>query len=373
MDDKLVTISVQTFSRAQLLQTRLQDEGIECVLTNVNLIHSAIPGGVKVRVHQKNLEPALRIVEKVTALYSESEEDNELEQVNVQRILVPIDFSDYSVNACRYAIGLADKLNAAIKLMHVYYNPVINSMPLTDTYYYQVNMDEIIREIELRAKNNMEEFYQDLKKQIEDKGISGVKLDYALQRGIASEEILKKSTDYKPDVIIIGTRGAGEQENDLIGSVTTKIMENSKVPVLIIPEDAIYEGIHTINILYVTDFDDSDILSIKKLLRLMSPFDIRLYCMHVGSNDEAPLDKAKMNGLHEEIKQLCPDRDIECQIIEGKNALKAIQAYIREKNIDILSMVTHKQGLLARLFKPDMARRVLFHTNTPFLVFHTKD
>ncbi|MGM0407168.1 MAG: universal stress protein, partial [Bacteroidota bacterium] len=259
MEDRLVTIAIHNYSRAEILRTRLEAEGIECYLKNVNLIHSSISGGVKVRVNSHDLEKALRIVEKVSEQFREEpEEDNEQDYQNVQKILVPIDFSDYSVNACRYAIGLAEKLNAEIKLLHVYYNPIINSMPLTDTYYYQVNMDEIIREIEVRAKENMENFYNDLMEKIEREKIEGVKLDYELVSGIASDEIIIKSEEYKPEVIIIGTRGQGERENDLIGSVTAKVIDDAKTPVLVIPEDSLYQGIATINILYTTDFDDSD-------------------------------------------------------------------------------------------------------------------
>ena len=89
-----------------------------------------------------------------------------------------------------------------------------------------------------------------LKEKIENDNIQGVKLDYYLIRGIASEEIIAKSMDYNPDVIIIGTRGHGEKENDLIGSVTSKIIEDTQVPVLVIPEDSLYQGISTVNVMY---------------------------------------------------------------------------------------------------------------------------
>ncbi len=372
MEDKLITIAVHNYARAEILRTRLEAEGVECYLKNINLIHSVISGGVKVRVNSRDLEKALRIVEKVSEQFRD-EYQNEIEESNrsVQRILVPIDFSDYSVNACRYAIGLAEKLNAEIKLMHVYYNPVVNSMPLTDTYYYQVNMDEIIREIELRAKSNMEEFYADLKEKIEKDNIQGVKLDYALVRGIASEEIIAKSEEYKPDIIIIGTRGQGEKENDLIGSVTAKIIEDTKVPVLVIPEDSYYSGIATINIMYTTDFDESDYKALKKLMYVMSPFDIRLYCVHIGIQDTLVWDKAKMNALKEKLFSHYPDYEIECNLIEEEDFLKGIQKFIREKNIDIISLVTHKRNLISKLLNPSVARKVLFHTNIPFLVFHS--
>lgn len=371
MEEKIITIAIHNYARAEILRTKLESEGIECYLKNINLIHSVISGGVKVRVSSRDLEKALRIVEKVSEHFRDEYQDeiSETDQ-SVQRILVPIDFSDYSVNACKYAVGLAEKLNAEIRLMHVYYNPVVNSMPLTDTYYYQVNMDEIIREIEIRAKTNMDEFYKDLKEKIEKDNIEGVKLDYTLVRGIASEEIISVSEEFKPDVIIIGTRGQGERENDLIGSVTARIIEDTKVPVLVIPEDSLYEGISTINILYATDFDDSDYKALKKLMYIMAPFDFRLYCLHIGIQDTSDWDKAKMNGLKEKLFAQYPDYEIECSVIEEKDFLKGVQEFIREKNIDIISLVTHKRNLISKLLNPSVARKILFHTNIPFLVFH---
>jgi nucleotide-binding universal stress UspA family protein len=372
MEDKLITIAIHNYARAEIIRTRLEAEGVECYLKNINLIHSVISGGVKVRVHQRSLEKALRIVEKLSEQFRDDYlEDQNISSRSVQRILVPIDFSDYSVNACKYAIGLAEKLNAEIKLIHVYYNPVVNSMPLTDTYYYQVNMDEVIREIEIRAKENMDEFYMDLKEKIENDNIEGVKIDFSLVRGIASEEIIAKSKEYKPDVIIIGTRGKGDRENDLIGSVTAKIIEDTKVPVLVIPEDSLYQGIATINILYATNFDDSDYKSIKKLMNVLSPFEIRLYCVHIGTEDSNVWDKVKMDSLKDKLLKEYGDYEIECSIIETEDFYIGVQDLIREKKIDILSLVTHKRNLISKLLNPSTTRKVLFHTNIPFLVFHS--
>ncbi len=368
MEDKLITIAVHSYHRAVALKGRLESEGIECSLKNVNLIHSAVSGGVKVRVHSSNLEKALRIVEKVNEEYRNEEE--EIAGSDVQKILVPIDFSDYSVNACKYAMGLASKLNAEIKLLHVYYNPVVNSMPLTDTYYYQINMDEIIREIEVRAKKNMQEFYNDLQEKIERDGLEGVKIDYELVRGIASDEIVRISESYNPEVIIIGTRGQGERENDLIGGVTAKVIEEAKVPVLAIPEDSLYQGISTINILYATDFDESDYKALNKLKYIMAPFDFRLYCVHISNQKSAVWDSVKMESLKKDIREQFKDYDFECTLVEGDDFLNALQDYIREKRIDIISMVTHKRNIFSKLFNPSRARKVLFHTNIPFLVFH---
>jgi len=372
MGDKLITIAVHNYARAQVLKGRLNSEGIECDLKNINLIHSAISEGVKVRVREDDLEQALRVVEKVNEEYRKEEEE-QFPTKQVQRILVPVDFSRYSKNACYYAIGLAEKLNAEVKLMHVYYNPVVNSMPMTDTYYYQVNLDEIIRDIEIRAKEQMEQFYQEIKDHIENSKIENIKLDYALVRGITHEEILEKSKDYQPDVIITGYRGKGEKPGDLIGGVTKRIMEKAEVPVLAIPEKAEYKGIGNINIMYVTDFDDSDYRAIEKLMNIVNPFNIRLYCVHISSEDTNKLDSIQMNNFREHIKNDFPSQTFECDLIEQEDELKGIQDFIADKSIDIISLVTHKQNIISKLLNPDIAKKLLFHTNVPLLVFHAKD
>ncbi|MEA3316334.1 MAG: universal stress protein, partial [Bacteroidota bacterium] len=156
-----------------------------------------------------------------------------------------------------------------------------------------------------------------------------------------------------------------------IGSVTVKIIENTKVPVLAIPEDSIYLGINTINIMYATNYDESDLMALRKLLNIVSPFNVRLYCVHIGSLESDTLDKAKMNNLKENLKNDFSDYEIECDVIEGDDFLVGIQEYIRKKNIDILSMVTHKRNILSKLFNPSMASKVLFHSNIPLFVFHS--
>jgi nucleotide-binding universal stress UspA family protein len=372
MGDKLITIAVHNYARAQVLKGRLNAEGIECDLKNINLIHSAISEGVKVRVREDDFEQALRVVEKVNEEYRKDDEVQSHPK-QVQRILVPVDFSKYSKNACYYAIGLAEKLKAEVKLMHVYYNPVVNSMPMTDTYYYQVNLDEIIRDIEIRAKEQMEKFYQEIKDHIENSNIENIKLDYALVRGITHEEILEKSKDYQPDVIITGYRGKGEKPGDLIGGVTKRIMEKADVPVLAVPEKAEYKGIGNINIMYVTDFDESDYNAIEKLMNIVSPFNIRLHCVHISSEDTNKLDSIQMNNFRDHIKNDFPNQTFECDLIEQEDELKGIQDFIAEKSIDIISLVTHKQNIISKLLNPDIAKKLLFHTNVPLLVFHAKD
>ena len=54
----------------------------------------------------------------------------------------------------------------------------------------------------------------------------------------------------------------------------------------------------------------------------------------------------------------------------GNDISGSLQKIIDEEKIDILSLTTHKRNMISRLFNPSIARKMVFHTNTPLLVFH---
>ncbi len=80
----------------------------------------------------------------------------------IERILVPIDFSDYSLNACFFALHLADRMDAEIKLFHAFFNPMVDAMTFPDTFTYQSNMAEIFQELEKNAGKEMKRFSKTL-------------------------------------------------------------------------------------------------------------------------------------------------------------------------------------------------------------------
>ena len=50
MEDKLVTLAILTYAKAQILKNVLEAEGIEAYIHNVNLIQPVISSGVRVRI-----------------------------------------------------------------------------------------------------------------------------------------------------------------------------------------------------------------------------------------------------------------------------------------------------------------------------------
>ena len=364
-----ILISIATYkelSKANFLKERLESENIECFLADENFHHTDIKyiTGIKVQVRGCDVERSIKVMLRVNELYGQIDVEEEY-----KKILVPIDFSVYSFNACQYAIGLAQKLNAEIKLLHIYDDPLIDAITVKKSASYLEYAAQVLNEAERKAKDEMVKFSNELRAQLEEDELKNTRIHYSILKGSPEVEISSMSETYKPEVIILGTRGKGEKASDLIGSVTTKVIERSKVPILTIPEDSIYTGINRINILYGTDFYDSDYSSFKKLLDITTNLDVKIHCIHIETEERKPWKEIKMNELNEYFANEYSDANVECHLIESDDLLKGMQEFIDENKIDIISFTSPKRSIFYKILNPNNLKKMVYQSKIPMLIF----
>ena len=127
MEEKLVTLAILTYSKAQILKNVLENEGIEAYIHNVNLIQPVVSSGVRIRIKESDLPRALNIIETSAWLAEDIVKENLNEEETKKKnnfILIPVDFSDYSLKACMFGINFAGQIHADVVLMHIYFSPV---------------------------------------------------------------------------------------------------------------------------------------------------------------------------------------------------------------------------------------------------------
>jgi nucleotide-binding universal stress UspA family protein len=372
MEDQIVTVASYSYSRAQLLKGRLEAEGIDCFLSNVNLLQPDIATGVKIKVSKEDMEEALKIIEEIKLAYGQAKSKTVERIKSVRRVLVPIDFSEQSRNACIFALGLAERLKAEIRLLYTYFNPILSTEPYDETFSYQINLNNVINKLEEEARDQILKLKKQLKKHIEKEQFNKVRISYQLAKGIPENVILEHCETWKPGIVVMGVSGKSSGISEHFGSVTRKVIEKAKVPVLAIPEYSVFLGIHYVNrILYATDFNQSDFRSIRKLITMVRPFNMKVYCVHICEDTSNPLDKIKMENLKEHFKKEYGDSDVFCDLIQHRDVAKGLEDYINEKDIDMMAMTLLKRGLIERLFNPSLTKRMLYHSEIPLLVFHS--
>ena len=374
MEDKLVTLAIHTFEKAQMLKMILESEGIEVYIHNVNQIQpvisaGVISSGVRVRIKESDLPHALRIIEDSKWLESPAEAEKEITNTG-KRILVPVDFSDYSLKACEIAIHYAAKADAEVMIMHAYFSPYFPSaIPLGDTMAYQAN-EESTRQMLERVQQDMGTICTTIDEMMKEGKLPSVKYDYTLREGLPEEEIIAFGKEYRPDLIVMGTRGKDQKDIDLIGSVTGEVIEMNKAPVLAIPENVPFTDLSNVkNIAFATSFSQRDLVAFDRFMEVIKGYDVHIHLFNIStSRDE--WNEIRLTGVHEYFKRQYKDANITHTVLDDGDLLLAIEKFVRDKQIDLIALTTYKRNILSRILNPCIAKRMLFHTDTPLLVMH---
>ena len=62
-EDRLITVAIYTYEKAQIIKGILENEGIPVAIQNVNLIQPVVSSGVRIRIRENDLPLALKILE----------------------------------------------------------------------------------------------------------------------------------------------------------------------------------------------------------------------------------------------------------------------------------------------------------------------
>lgn len=352
MEDKLVTLAILTYAKAQILKNVLENEGIETYIHNVNQIQPVVSSGVRVRIKESDLPHALKITESSAWLSEEvvGGKSPKLEKVS-NKVLIPVDFSNYSLKACEFGFNFAQNIGAEVVLLHVYFTPIYaTSLPYGDVFNYQLSDEENVRSILQKVHADLNALSDKVKEKVASGEFPDIKYTCVLREGIPEEEVLRYTKEYRPRIIIMGTRGKSQKDIDLIGSVTAEVIERSRVPVLAIPENTPFKQFSEAKrIAFITNFDQRDLIAFDSLINNLKSFKFSVSLI---------------------FQKQYPQLEIYYDVVKNDNLLSSLDSYIKSNHIDIITLTSYKRNIFSRLFNPGIARKMIFHSDTPLLVIY---
>lgn len=356
--------------RAYTIKSLLEKNGIHVLMQfeESETSAGAIEKGVCLKVKEADYRQASDLIEDFTKQSNYNLLEHEPE---IKKILVPVDFSEQTEHLCEYALDLAVRFDAEILIMHACYIPSLDAALLSESSVYSVTLDEHLHSLEASAQSNLDQLISKLRNKSKTLIQKDLQIKPLLVKGFADDEIYIVYQEYQPDLIVMGNSSRGAKSHKLYGSVTQEIIENVLVPVIVAPSKPITTDLKEIrNILYITNFDNSDIRAIHKLIYLVSPFHLKLHVVHLGGNSSGGWNEIKLEGLKEHLRKEFTGFNFHTEIISEPNQLEKLEGYIQNHQIDILSMVTHKRNFLSRLFKSNLTEKILFNSTRPMLIFH---
>ncbi|WP_276369727.1 universal stress protein [Chryseolinea sp. H1M3-3] len=272
-------------------------------------------------------------------------------------ILIPTDLSDLSKIAVQYAFKIANKLEGTVTLLHVVsiIQPTRASMRL--------QLKSLEDDLVATAKEDLEIFVKDVSKQLKTSEPLKVKV---VKGTTFNDTVLREAKKLRTGLIVMGTRGASGLKKYVLGSNTASVIEVSHVPVLAVPELGEFKSFK--NILYATDLRHTH-RELKTLIPYLEKFGATVHLLHVTPSlkEVAALEK-KIDA----IVTKAGITNVTCKVIVNKNIEEAIDYYVAESKVDLLTMFTHDVNFYEKLFNRSVTRKMAFHSKIPLLAFRQK-
>ncbi|HWI68283.1 MAG TPA: universal stress protein [Nitrospiraceae bacterium] len=138
--------------------------------------------------------------------------------VMLERILVPVDFSDCSLDALEYAVVVAQQAKASLMLLHVL-EPVSYGLDFTLSH---MRTREHVRESWTKRLKELTSSHQH----------SHVAMEFQLRGGLPADSILDSAQTLPCDLIVMGTHGRRGISHTISGSVAEAVLRKSHCPVI---------------------------------------------------------------------------------------------------------------------------------------------
>ena len=270
----------------------------------------------------------------------------------IKTILVPTDFSKPSKVAVLYAARLAQKINAEITLL-----AVININIATDAILDWKKMEQDLVDT---AQQNAEQLIMEIKEEVE------LKIEYRSIMGFPFEEMVEHTVINDGfDLIVMGTKGATGLKKVLIGSNAAAVVDNSSVPVLVIPPNTEWSTIK--QIVYATDMD-SITEEVKPIAVFARIFNAAITILHVLPEDSSK--KIDGKSLAADLIKITNYKKISFHASRNNSIADEVDTFVVDQKADMLAMVTHKLDFYEKLFGKSVTRQLAFHTRIPLLTYN---
>ncbi|MCC9137856.1 universal stress protein [Pontibacter silvestris] len=312
----------------------------------------------------------------------------------MKTILVPTDFSEYAGNTLLYAQEVARVINAKVVLFHAFHQP----LELYDAFYVDTVIPKLeqekTKELEAYANKIRQSVYTDFALQFNSTGgavadkstilpeleskFHTVKIGHVpayatavepicvAKFGVAFDQILKATEAYKADLVIMGMRGEGATSNAFLGRTTIAVMQETKVPVLAVPQSWPFGSIKSVVLAAdLNQFPGSNALN--WLRGFVQDFKAKLQVLHIFKEGLNEAEQNKALATLKELDQLLYNVDFEVFFQHRKGIAEGIQQFVQDQYADLLVLAPQRHTFLDRLLNQSVTKRITKQVFIPLL------
>lgn len=276
-------------------------------------------------------------------------------------ILVLTDFSKRAEHAAEFALTVAKKTNSEILLYNAVFTP--NVVPAETTPPY------------LETRNTFEQSAQKLEnltkklvtksQALDDESFSPV-INYLNEIGSITGNVPNLLARRKIWMIIMGDKSKeGMLDRFILGSDTYYIVEKSKCPVILVPENVYLTPLK--KIAFATDLFDPDYNVLEFVADFARHFEAEITVIHVTAKSKE--NNAETAAKFEEMKARVDYPNMLYEEIRGEKIAKALAEFSQIEHVDMLVMIHKHRPFFERIFHASKTKELMNYHKVPLMIF----
>lgn len=271
------------------------------------------------------------------------------------RIVCPVDYSDCSRRALRYAGALAAHFGTRLSVVHVA-DPILPG-------------GIVVHDLELFSDDGRGELHRFVKDNLRPQPPRGFEPDVTLMLGAPAREIVRFAEQHAADLIVMGTHGYSGARKAYFGSTAEFVLRHSRVPVLAVPlastqeADVVAPLISSGPVIAPVDFSAESAAAAHAAAGLARALGLGLILLHVEEPLSPPDAETKLDELALALDHYMP---VDTRIARG-NPGDEIASMAREENASVVVLSLASSARRLRNLPGAVAYSVLCQTTTPTL------
>jgi len=280
--------------------------------------------------------------------------------MRLKNILVPIDFSSYSINALKLAKEIADKAEGTVYLLHVI------EVPIDKYTFIKDRQKDLIKSI--YTSNFIDIVKKNLTKIRDENKSLNFLLNESLRIGDPYNEIVKFVDEENIDMIVIGAKGIMDRQELYLGSLCEKIIRTISCPVITVTKISSENRLK--NIVYNADLKLEQLEVISIIKKIQSLFEshiniLKINPQEVNQNESKQLDSLRTLALENGLQ------DFDLDIARYSNEEYGIIEFASQKNADLIAVALHERSGIRRLISGGLLiDEFSDHAFRPILTYH---
>ncbi len=287
-------------------------------------------------------------------------------ELKVNKILVPTDFSDLSMNAMRYAGHIARQTGAKLLLLHVMESYEYNTILKDVINYNQVLQDAVDKKM-AEIKEKHEELWN-------------VEGEVKIVEGKIHQKIKQVAQDEDVDLIVMGTHGATgitDLGRFVLGSNASRTVELTRIPVLTIPVLSIRgaQEPQIQKILLPLDVTKETTNKLDTTILLAKAFDAEIHAVSVSSFfEEFRTDIDDLRRKLRNVTKKIVDEGVECytKMLRHDSIADSVVEYSNDIDADLVVIMTKEEKDPDKAGLGATARQIINRSKVPVLSIHPK-